>query len=318
MTPQSLGRTQMSRIQELDFLKLIMILFMVSFHLVYIGDTYPYAKQIVYTFHMPVFLIISGYLMNVCKPPRRFLRSVWWLLVPYTVMESGYVVMASMLPIREHIEQLTPAVFLEKLLIHPLGPYWYLHTLILCELTYYGTFMLTRLSLLSRYIIIGVAFAWMSHIGILTLSLALFFLAGAVVRHSGLQFLQVVRPSWLSALPFVLLAVHPANLSTGTAGGSLMVYLVMSLSLSVYPMLSQWQLRPLLFIGRNTLPVFLFSPMFTILCKPLVPALSFEPTGLLFLVVSLLVCISGSLLVCLLMDVCRVSPYFFGRSSGLA
>ena len=53
------------RIQKLDYLKSIFILLMVAFHLVYIGDKYPYAKQIVYTFHMSAFLILSGYLTNI-------------------------------------------------------------------------------------------------------------------------------------------------------------------------------------------------------------------------------------------------------------
>ena len=32
----------------------------------------------------------------------------------------------------EHIDNLTITVFLNKLLLHPLGPYWYLHTLVIC------------------------------------------------------------------------------------------------------------------------------------------------------------------------------------------
>ena len=55
------------RVEEIDFLKCIFILLMIVFHLRYIGDTYPYVKSLVYTFHMPAFLIISGYLMNVQK-----------------------------------------------------------------------------------------------------------------------------------------------------------------------------------------------------------------------------------------------------------
>ena len=54
-----------SRVKELDFLKCIFIILMIIFHLVYIGDSYPYAKQVVYTFHMSAFLVISGYLNNV-------------------------------------------------------------------------------------------------------------------------------------------------------------------------------------------------------------------------------------------------------------
>ena len=51
-----------ARISEIDYLRCVLILLMVAFHLVYIGDSYPYAKQVVYTFHMPGFLLISGYL----------------------------------------------------------------------------------------------------------------------------------------------------------------------------------------------------------------------------------------------------------------
>lgn len=47
-------------IPQLDYLKGIFIILMILFHLVYIGDNYPYMKQVVYTFHMPVFLILSG------------------------------------------------------------------------------------------------------------------------------------------------------------------------------------------------------------------------------------------------------------------
>ena len=75
-----------SRVKELDFLKCIFIILMIIFHLVYIGDSYPYAKQVVYTFHMSAFLVISGYLNNVNKKSKlsdgvcfgySFLMFVW-------------------------------------------------------------------------------------------------------------------------------------------------------------------------------------------------------------------------------------------------
>ena len=290
------------RIDELDYLKGIMIVLMISFHLVYIGDSYPYAKQVVYTFHMPVFLVISGYLMNMRKEPRRFLEMMLWFAVPYVVMESGYTVMASLLPIREHINHLTPAVFAEKLFLHPLGPYWYLHTLMLCGLTCYAVFHRDwRMGLLSRYILTGLLFAAYAHLGIVSLSLSLYFLAGVIVQQSSLTFLQVFRSSPWAVLPVILLATCPENLNHGTAGGALIVYLVMSTCLAVYPYLGKKIGDVLLFLGRNTLPLFLFSPIFTILCKPLVPLLSFDPTGLLFLAVSLVICITGSMAICWVM-----------------
>lgn len=47
-------------------------------------------------------------------------------------MESGYILMASILPVREHIDRLDMEGFVRHLTISPLGPYWYLQTLIVC------------------------------------------------------------------------------------------------------------------------------------------------------------------------------------------
>lgn len=97
----------MKRILELDYLKGILILLVISFHLVYFEHLYPYAKQVVFSFHMPGFLLISGYLMNVGKAPRNFLHTLLWLAVPYLFMEGGYIILASLLPINDHIDHLT-------------------------------------------------------------------------------------------------------------------------------------------------------------------------------------------------------------------
>ena len=110
------------RIKELDYLKGVMIILVITFHLVYFEHLYPYAKQVVYTFHMPVFLLISGYLMNINKKWSTFLLTIVGLVIPYLVMESSYTVMASLLPINEHIDHLSAGVCFDKMLLHPLGP----------------------------------------------------------------------------------------------------------------------------------------------------------------------------------------------------
>lgn len=195
---------------EIDYLKGILILLMVAFHLVYFSGLYPYAKEVVYSFHMPGFLVVSGYLMNVEKSFSRFMKMLLWLFVPYAVMESGYIVMASLLPINEHIEVLGPAVFFDRLLRHPLGPYWYLHTLLVCGFVYFMVFRLKRLSLVSRLILIGLLFAFLSfQCGMLVLRNGLFFLAGIVIRSVGLSFTSVFRSSWMALLAFVLIVVQP-------------------------------------------------------------------------------------------------------------
>ena len=302
------------RLEELDFLRCVLILLMVSFHLVYFGDTHPYAKQVVYTFHMPAFLIVSGYLMNVERTWRRFLKTLWWLAVPYAVMESGYVVMASVLPIREHIDQLSVGVFLEKMLLHPLGPYWYLHTIVLCGVVWYLSLRCPRLKLVSRGVLATlVLYLFSEWPGMVSFPHAMFFLLGAVMRHLRWPFLSVFPPSSLAVVAFGLLALSPDNLNCSTLGGTLMVWLAVSTCLFAYQ-LPPGRLRPaILFIGRNTLPIFLFSPLFTFLCKPLVQPLQFEPYAIVFLLVSLAVCIGGSLVVAFLLDWTGLSRLLVGR-----
>ena len=304
------------RIDELDMLKCLFILLMITFHLAYFGDGHPYVKNFVYTFHMPGFLLISGYLMNVGKPVRAFARTLLWLLVPYIVMESGYVVMASVLPIRDHISALTPTVFLSKLLLHPLGPYWYLHTIIICGAIYYATFRWIHLSTLSRFIIIGLAFYGLSAAGLVSAGCVLYFLLGAVVRQSRQPFLSVFRGSWLAVVPLILLFMSPSCFDRESLGGVLIVYLAVSLALAAFPYVRRS--RPLwLFLGRNSLVLYIFSPLFTICCKVFIPFLAFDGTRLLFLLVSLPVCVGGSLAVALLLDIVHLSPLLFGRKRSL-
>ena len=309
---QAIDANGSQRVEELDYLKGIMIVLMISFHLVYIGDSYPYFKQVVYTFHMPVFLIISGYLMNIVKPRRQYILTIFRLAVPYVVIESGYIIAASLFPIREHINNLTLNVFLIKLFIHPLGPYWYLHTMILCGLAYYVIFHIRCISLLSRYILIGIAYALFAKAGLLSFHLSLYFLVGIVIRNSTHTFLQIFCPSFLSFLGAGLLAANPVNLHTDSVGGVLIIYLVVSGSLACYPYLANKISRNMVYLGKNTLSLFLFSPIFTIMCKSFVPIFSFEPTGMLFLLCSLIICILGSLGIKKTMDECRLSSFFFG------
>ena len=75
-----------SRIIELDFLRSIAIILMVMFHLVYFADRHLLLKQFVYTFHMPIFLLISGYLCNTQKTTKDYLKSLAFLLLPYIIM----------------------------------------------------------------------------------------------------------------------------------------------------------------------------------------------------------------------------------------
>ncbi|MBO7119402.1 MAG: acyltransferase [Bacteroidaceae bacterium] len=306
----------MQRIKELDFLKGVLILLVIAFHLVWFEQLHPDIKQVVYSFHMPGFLFISGYLMNISKEPRDFLRTILWLAVPYVVMESGYIYMASILPINEHIPLLTPWVYLKHLFLHPLGPYWYLHAIILCGALYYYIYNNVERGMTTRFLLTGITYYVLARgFGILSFSSALYFLAGAMLRQSGTNFVTFFLPSRLSVIAFALLACFSDKPNQASLNGVLIAYFAISSLLSLYTITPPKGDRVLRFLGRNSLMLYVFSPIFTVLCKQLVPYLQFDRTGLLFLVVSLTFCVAGSLLIAWLMDLVGISRFFFGRKA---
>lgn len=304
-----------ARILELDFLKCVFILLMIVFHLVYIGNRYPVAKAFVYTFHMPGFLIISGYLLHVQKPVPQFLRYIQWIFVPYLLMESGYVVMASVLPIREHIQQLTFGLFLDKLFLHPLGPYWYLHTLMLCGIVTYVVAQFASHHRVWMLLCVLLSLWVLALLGLVTWINAVYFCVGVALRLYHRPFIDTFHPAWWSFVGIVLVATCVPNaLQRHTIGGMLIVYFVISFLLWLYPYLPKGAAKISLFIGRNSLILLLFSPMFTVLSKLFQSYLLFEPSGMLFMLVALLFTVVGSFTVAYILQKLHVARYVFGKS----
>ena len=287
---------------------------MIIFHLVYIGDSYPYAKQVVYTFHMSAFLIISGYLNNINKEAKAFGRSLLWIFIPYVFMEAGYVVMSAVLPVREKVTELSARLLLYKAIIAPMGPYWYLHTLILCNASYFLIYKVTdKWKGIIRFIILGIFLYILSEVRLLTFANAIYFLAGVAIRQSGLPIIRVFQPSFLSVVPLVILCCFPENLNRGTLAGVAITYLVISLLLATYTYLPEKVKTLLRYIGSNTLVILLFSPVFTILSKAYLPLFAFDATGICFTIVSVIFVISGCFGVTYVLDRLHISPYFLGK-----
>lgn len=312
--PTTLSTT---RIEALDYLKCLFVLLMVAFHLAYFADGYPLLKQWVYTFHMPGFLLISGYLMRVDKTLHQFSSTLLWLAVPYLILESSYITLSAFMPVRDGIEQLTLSTFADKFFLHPLGPYWYLHTLILCGIGYFIVWKGRNYSTISRLILLGFYFAGLSFVQLVAWDVSLYFFLGVVIRQSKLSFLQVFRPSWLAFIALLWLGCYPETFHKGSLGGLITIYLVISAALAVFPHLLPNIKRAVLFLGRNSLALFLFSPIFTMVCKIFIPYLAFDSSRLLFLALSLPLCVLGALAVCKVLDALHLSPWVLGREKAL-
>lgn len=303
-------------VPQLDYLKCVFIILMILFHLVYIGDSYPYIKKVVYTFHMPIFLILSGYLSPVDKNGKQFLHSIWWLFVPYTIMETGYISVASFLPVRENIGDLSLKTVLTRIFIDPVGPYWYLHTLLVCRIFHHIAIRLTgtRLSPLSFLIVLGIIYWGLSEgMNLMHFGYAMFFLIGVGIKRCKVDFLSLFQPSLWSFIPFVILCCKQENLLGLRLPGIVITYLAVSLSLWIYPRLPQKIRLTTYTIGRNTLILLLFSPLFTMLSRIYQPLFMFESSGCCFALFTIVLTISGCFAIAWCMDKCRLSRWFFGK-----
>ena len=231
-------------------------------------------------------------------------------------MEGGYVVMASVLPIREHIEHLTPAVFLDKLLLHPIGPYWYLQTLVVCGIGWRLLLHFEKLHLIVKILLFCGTLYLCKDFEIVTPSCGYYFLAGALMRNKKVDFTLLFKGRLICPILFAILICIETNLNMANPWGILIVYTFISSGMYAFEKLENHGgrvMQMLKFIGRNTLTIYLFSPIFTILCKHLVPLLRFDPTGLIFLILSLLICTTGSLAIARMLELLGISKWMFGR-----
>lgn len=333
-----------NRIAELDWLKAVCIMLMVAFHLVFIEAKYPMAKEFVYLFHMPVFLLISGWLMSIRKSPKAFGRSIAALIVPYAIMEALYIVAASVLPINEHIDNLTVGVFLTKLFLHPIGPYWFLHTLALLSLLNYLSAKITYdssaqepndviktvplrtprttplplstplLRLVARRVCLFVLMAYMLKLcGILSFGLAMYYLAGVVIKMLGQTIPNFFRPRfWVLPVVFIAGLLPFEEVTRDSIPGIIVNYAVILILLSIFRYMPKRIIATTSLIGRETLAILLFSPLFTLAAKYYQPWLcSLDPSGMLFLVVSVLLAVFGSIAIKRAMELTHTSKMMF-------
>lgn len=301
---------------SLDYLRGVMILLMVLFHVAWFADKHPNIKLFVYTFHMPVFLIISGYLSPIERSAGQFFRSQAWIFIPYVLMESLYMVLSTLLPVRNPITTLSINFWFDKLLFHPIGPYWYLHTLMLCAVTAWLVYHTGFKKDYQPIMLLALAFALLSFYGgILHFSNAFYFLIGFSMRRFSISFSSLFRPTWLAVIPLVWLSMYANNLDRGNIGGLAITFLVILFLLAVHPLIpcKQYINR----IGANTLPILLFSPAFTMMAKAVLPWWNFDFDGWLFGLCTTAVAVEGSIAIAKLCDTWGFSPYLFGKKKVL-
>ena len=149
---------------------------------------------------------------------------------------------------------------------------------------------------------------------VITPACAIYFLGGVLLRKYNVSFVRFFKGGWIALLMFAYLITNVAYLDKAVPMGVLIVYTFIGACFFLYRFLPNVGQRLMEFLGRNSLVLYLFSPIFTILCKYLVPFLTFDPTGITFLASSLLVCVIGCLAIAKILEFIGISRYMFGRA----
>ena len=81
---------------------------------------------------MPSFLVVTGFLVNVGKPVKAYALYLSKIALAYVIMVSGYAALSLFLPVRDGLTQPTWQAFAHVLFIKSIGPYWFLHLMVVC------------------------------------------------------------------------------------------------------------------------------------------------------------------------------------------
>lgn len=308
-----------NRVLQLDFIKGILIILVVTFHLSLIVQTYPKVSDIVYIFHIPAFLIISGYLSNIEKDFKTFLKGLSKLVTPYLIFESIYILsityIGKLLNASNSIDNLNIIDFIRRILIDPIGIYWYIHTLIISTIVYYATFKILKFKDYNGYICMGIILFLICTITGLEFRNFIYYLIGVIIMRSGKNFIQMITPSALSIIPLLLLLYHGKSYSRDSIEGILITLMVISLLLFIYNLFpSNSKIKNFIsFLGKNSLSIVYFSPLFTITVKLFNSLFSFDKTAIVFLLFAITYVVGFSLLSAYIMDKLGLTKLIFLR-----
>ena len=291
-------------------MRAVLITMMILVHITYFGDMYPGIKYGILSFMMPAFLVITGYLVNVNKSVGKFTRYILQIFVPYAIMVAGFSIMSYYLPVNDRMTELSVSALLEKIFITSIGPYWFLQTIMVCGIIYYAVHrMMGRFSNMSRMAVTALLFMCTGMFTpVVTFKSTVFYFIGILMRSNDVEINNVFRPSALSILPFAFIVAQPDLWDWGLITVIAMIYFFLSfLAFAEKYVSNRW----ITFIGMNTLPIYLFHPIFTMAAKYYRPLFDFDSSRIIFTIFTVVIALAGSLAIAWALDRTHLSKVFY-------
>lgn len=302
---------------EINFSRAVLILLVVLVHIVHFGTTYPAVKEAILAFMMPAFLFITGYLANVDKPAKAFGRYVLQIFLPYFIMVVGFSVLSYFLPVRDKLTELSVNAISERLFVTSIGPYWFLYVMLGCGLLYRLSGLIVRnkersfLRILTFGLLLyGVSFV----VPLMSVQNVMYYFLGAALRQCNIQYTNFIKPSRFALFLFIFIIVFLGVRTWVSFGIVWAVYEFLAFTSWLSTRLPQRLEYSFNWLGMNTLPIYLFHPIFTLASKYYLPFFAWDQTAICFTIVTLLFSVSGSLMVAFALDKTHLTQ-LFGRKA---
>ena len=319
---------------DIDWIRAILIILMILIHIVSFGNAYPQLKAGILSFMMPTFLIITGYLVNIEKSPKEMGRYLMCLALPYVIMVTGFSVLSYFMPVRDGITELSLSQICEKIFVTSIGPYWFIQTMIICGILYYVSFKgaiwgtlrqgKTTMSTTTSLFIFATLLLLLSKTPALSPSAATYYFIGAVLRQCHIGFDRIFRPSPVALLLWINLLGLEEWYDWGTLAIVFSCWCCISSLMWIHSLIKRLQDNvsvrktedTLLYMGRTTLPIYLFHPIFTMAAKFYHPLFSWDRSEIIFALVTIFIAIAGSIGIAKMMEKTRLA-YLFGKGKML-
>lgn len=305
---------------EINIVRCLLIFLVILIHCTPFRDSYPNAQNAILAFVVPLFLFITGYLFNVRKTWKEFAHYLYGLLMMYAIFEMAYIVLSYFFPVRDGVTELTVTVILDRLVLHPIGPYWYLHTMIICSCIYYlshrlSCYLDTDIAI-SSSIFFGVILSYYTPLlGVLS---PLAYFMGVIARNRFKHLLCMFSGSFM-AIPIAVVTLlygicNNHAYAVQLSYFSILLGICTTTSLVWCSQRIPHKARHIIgYIGGNTLPIYLFHPLFTLLSKRLLHSLIENGHIIAYCIVVIVLATIGSLTIGYMIDKTGISKLLFRK-----
>ncbi|NOH45051.1 acyltransferase [Vibrio cyclitrophicus] len=318
------------RNSAIDSVKGTMIILVVFGHVIYKGNYYDLFQNIhdfVYIFHMPIFLMLSGYFFR-CELTVNWLKMVTSkLALPYFLSFSFYLVSLYYVGLWGGVETSNYVNnfqdVLQAIFVKPFASYWYLHSLISFSLVFYVSNLIgekLNLKIFTLPVILVLYsifhyFLWQMNVKFFYWVAGYIWLGYAFHLFLKSYYKGVIDFASLLVLTILFLLIITNNIASYGLLRTLISLAILFVLLILFKHVNcNW----LMFVGRNSILIFLFHVYFLNIAKFTSSIfLLFDNTGTLFVLFSLIFSVIGSLLIGLVMDKLHISKYILGTSNAI-